>query len=269
MVKSEQKKRILITGISKGIGREMAIFLNNKNYSVTGTCRNPETIPDKIPGVNYLSLDLSKPESIKRCAKQVGKIDVLINNAGHSQLGAMEDTNIESYRHLYEVALFGTLDLTKQILPGMRLQRKGLIIFIGSLASTFPLPYFSNYCSVKAAIKNLSYSLRAEVKQFGVDVCLIEPSDMKTSIIPDFAINEQSEYSFNANKVKESVAQKMQKADSPVKMAKLTQRIIETNSPKARYVIGGVSPILSFCKRFVSDAIVEKTILKMYKVSEA
>lgn len=261
-------KNVFITGISKGLGCEIALQLINEGYNVIGTSRNPDLITNKIPGVKYLQLELSDMNSIENCVIQLSDIDILIHNAGYSQLGALEETSISQYKQMYEVGLFGIIRLTQLILPSMRDRKSGRIVFIGSLAAQFPQPYYTSYSSVKAALKNLSYCLRAELKQFNIDVCIVEPSDLKTSLEPEFFYNEKSEYYQNAINIREQVRQNMQKAGDSAKIGLLIKDILKKKKLKPRYVVGKNAFIFSFLKRFVSDSFVEFVIMKMYNVKK-
>ena len=110
--------KVFITGISKGIGRSIAERLSkNPQIVVCGSCRNPESVSDKLQGVEYLTLDLSNSESIKACTEKLTDIDILINNAGQSQIGSIEDVSMDKIRGMYEINLFGNIELLKGVIP--------------------------------------------------------------------------------------------------------------------------------------------------------
>ena len=258
-------KTIFITGISKGIGRAIAEKLvKQKDYKVMGSCRNPESLTDKIAGVNYIALDLSNSESIQACAKQLQDIDILINNAGQSQIGAVEEVSMDKIRGMYEINLFGNIELIQTVVGSMRQKRNGLIINIGSMTGSFALPLYSSYCASKAAFQMFSLCIRQELGQFGITVSHIEPNDIKTTITPDLIYKEGGAYEKLAKTVREQVRIKMAKAEDPIIVANLVDTIIHTNKPKARYTVGGNGNFLVFMKRFVSDRFIEKSTMKLY-----
>ncbi|MBW6458646.1 MAG: SDR family NAD(P)-dependent oxidoreductase, partial [FCB group bacterium] len=129
---SKQHHRVLVTGASSGIGKAIALLLKNEGFEVIGTSRDPDNIKEKIPGVRYEALDMQDPASIQACAGRIGDIDILINNAGQSQIGPLEEVPMEKIRELFEVNCFGIMQLTKSLLPGMRERRKGIIINVSS-----------------------------------------------------------------------------------------------------------------------------------------
>ncbi|MFA6922716.1 MAG: SDR family oxidoreductase [Bacteroidales bacterium] len=258
------KQKVFITGISKGIGRNIAELLNQKGFEVSGSCRNPEKLTDKLSGVKYIPLDLNGKNSILKCKDLIGDIDVLINNAGQSQIGAVEEIKTEDIRNIFDINFFGSIELIKQFLPLMREKKKGLIINIGSMAGSFALPMYSSYCSSKAAFQMFSLCLRQELKQFGITVVHVEPNDIKTSISPELIYKEGGPYENLAKTVREKVKQKMDKSDSPEVVSHLILKIIKSKNTNPKYAVGGSAYMLMFLKRFLSDRTAEKITMKMY-----
>ncbi len=156
----------------------MARLLASRGYNVVGTCRRPESIPP-IPGVHLIAMEQSDPASIDRgfaeAVKQLGHIDVLINNAGTGELGAVEDTSLEEARRMFEVNYFSMVQLTKLCLPGMRERKSGAILQMGSIVFSLQFPFKAQYCASKAALSAFSLSLRHEVYPYGIRVHLFEP----------------------------------------------------------------------------------------------
>ena len=258
-------KKVFITGISKGIGRSIAEKLvKQSDFTIVGSCRNPETVTNKIDGVEYLALDLSKSESIQACAEKLQDIDIIINNAGQSQIGALEDISMDKMRGMYEINLFGNIELLQAVIGQMRIKKSGLIINIGSMTGSFALPLYSSYCASKAAFQMLSLCLRQELHQFGIKVAHVEPNDIKTTITPDLIYKTGGAYEKLAITVREQVRIKMAKAQEPEIVANLIDKIIKSKEPKARYTVGGNGPFLVFLKRFVTDRFIEKSTMKLY-----
>jgi len=259
-------EKVFITGISKGIGRSVAEYLNEKGYSVAGTCRNPANQKDKIPGVEYYSLDVTNQASIDSLEPVLAQVDILINNAGQSQLGAVEEMPLQKYKDLIDINVVGLIGVTQKVLPGMRKRRRGTIINIGSMVGSFPLPYSTSYCMTKAAVQSFTISMRQELKQFGIKVVLVEPNDIKTTIEPDFALGEDSEYKPQAQKVREQIRSNMSKAQSPVIVAKKILKIIKARNPSPKYAVGGNGELLLFAKRLLPDKLAEKLTMKTYNL---
>ena len=258
-------KTVFISGISKGIGRAIAEKLvTQKDFKIKGSCRNPESVTDKIAGVEYIALDLSDSTSIQACAKQLQDVDIMINNAGQSQIAAIEEISMDKIRNMYEINLFGNMELIQAVIGQMRQKKSGLIINIGSMTGSFALPLYTSYCTSKAAFQMFSMCIRQELGQFGINVSHVEPNDIKTTITPDLIYKEGGPYEKLAKTVREQVRIKMAKAEDPEIVAKLIDKIIHTKKPKARYTIGGNGNFLVFMKRFVSDNFVEKSTMKLY-----
>lgn len=117
---SQTSQTVLVTGATSGIGAEVARQLVQRGHRVFGTSRNPDTVADPIAGVTYVRLDNADYASAQACADEVGAVDILINNAGESQAGALEDTPMSAIEGLFRVNVFGPIALTKAVLPGMR-----------------------------------------------------------------------------------------------------------------------------------------------------
>ena len=256
--------KVLITGVSKGIGKSIAEQLSSKGFEVIGTCRNSEQVENTIKNVKYVSLDLSDKSSISKCFELVGEVDILINNAGQSQIGSVEEIEMHDIRKIFDTNFFGSIELSKQFIPSMRKNNSGLIINIGSMTGTFPLPLYSSYCSSKAAFQMFSLCLRQELKQFGITVVHVEPNDIKTTITPELIYKEGGPYEKLAKTVRENVKVKMEKADYPIVVTKLIEKIINSKNPKPKYTIGGNGCFLTFIKRFVSDRFIENSTMKIY-----
>ena len=180
-----EKKVVLITGASSGMGKETALKLIGEGHTVYGAARRIEKMNDLIEkGGHALKLDVTDHESIKAAVSQLlseqNRIDVLVNNAGYAIYGAVEDTTIEDARRQFEVNLFGLAEITKQILPTMRKQRSGKIVNITSKGGKMYTPLGAWYHATKHALEGWSDCLRLELKQFGIDVVIIEPGIIQT-----------------------------------------------------------------------------------------
>jgi NAD(P)-dependent dehydrogenase (short-subunit alcohol dehydrogenase family) len=174
---------ILLTGASSGIGRACAALLAEHGDRVYGTSRQPGGAP---AGCTALELDVTDDASVRRAVAEVlareGRIDVLINNAGHALAGALEDTSIAEAQRQLDTNFFGVVRMCQAVLPAMRAQQGGLILNMGSLAGVLGLPFQSLYSASKFALEGLTESLRLEVRPFGIHVAVLEPGDVCTPI---------------------------------------------------------------------------------------
>lgn len=174
---------VLVTGASSGIGLATARLLASRGYRVVGTCRNPGALPDA--GFPLIAMDHSDPAVVERgfaeAKRLLGSIDVLINNAGTGELGAVEDTPPEEARRLFEVNYFSAVRLTQLCLPGMRARGAGVILQIGSIVFSLQFPFKAQYCAAKAALSGFTLSLRHEVKPHGIRVHLLEPGWVRSA----------------------------------------------------------------------------------------
>jgi short-subunit dehydrogenase len=179
------KKVVLITGASAGMGKETAKLLAQNGYTVYAAARRLDKMKDLEPlGIKILSMDVTDETSMTKGVQQIleteNRIDVLINNAGFGAYGAIEDVSIENAKYQLEVNVFGAMRLTQLVLPKMRENKFGKIVNISSIGGKFALPYGGWYHASKFALEALSDALRNEVKQFGIDVIVIEPGGVKS-----------------------------------------------------------------------------------------
>nr|WP_315203274.1 SDR family NAD(P)-dependent oxidoreductase [uncultured Flavobacterium sp.] len=183
-------KTILISGASKGFGRVWAEAFLAKGYQVAATARNIDTLADLKAqygnAILPLKLDVNKREEsfevVKKVQEHFGKIDILINNAGYALNGAVEEASESEARAQFETNFFGTLWLTQAVLPIMRKQQSGHIIQVSSILGIVALPVLGLYNASKFAVEGLTETLASEVKQFGINVTLLEPNGYATDI---------------------------------------------------------------------------------------
>ena len=177
---------MLVTGCSSGIGAATARHLQDRGWTVYATARRLESVEAlAAEGCRVLPLDVtdeaSMQHAVERIEAEAGGIDVLINNAGYSQSGAVEEVPLASVRQQFETNVFGLLRLTQLVLPGMRARRRGRIVNIGSMGGRFTIPGGGIYHATKHAIEALTDALRFEVAGFGIQVVLIQPGLIRTS----------------------------------------------------------------------------------------
>ncbi|KIQ22471.1 short-chain dehydrogenase [Flavobacterium sp. MEB061] len=183
-------KTILLSGASKGFGKAWTEAFLEKGYQVAATARNIDTLNDLKAkygdAILPLKLDVNNREEsiavVEKVKQHFGKIDVLINNAGYALNGAVEEASEKEARAQFETNFFGTLWLTQAVLPIMRNQKSGHIIQVSSILGIATLPNLGLYNASKFAVEGLTETLAQEVKQFGINVTLVEPNGYFTDI---------------------------------------------------------------------------------------
>jgi len=266
-------KIVLITGASSGMGKETAHLLLKNGYEVYAVARRIELMNDlKKAGAHVLKMDITLDEDIKNVVNQIikekGQIDILINNAGFGMYGAMEDTTIEDARYQFEVNIFGLARLTQLVLPGMRNQKSGKIINISSMGGKIYTPLGSWYHATKHALEGWSDCLRIEVKQFGIDVVIIEPGLIQTEfgdvmLKPMMQRSGNSAYSEMARKVEKATKDIYEKGQaSPASVvSNAILKSIRARNPKTRYAVGKMAKLGKFARNFLGDKLYDKALM--------
>ncbi|MGM3175786.1 oxidoreductase [Dickeya lacustris] len=185
MSKAHKAHVVVVTGVSSGIGRAVAKTFAGQGCKVFGTVRNLASAPP-LPGVTLIEMDVREDDAVKRgiqsIVEQAQRIDVLINNAGTSLVGAVEETTTAEAHALFETNVFSIMRTVQAVLPHMRAQGRGRIVNISSVLGFLPAPYMGLYCASKHAVEGLTESLDHEVRQFGIRVTLVEPSFTRTNL---------------------------------------------------------------------------------------
>jgi NAD(P)-dependent dehydrogenase (short-subunit alcohol dehydrogenase family) len=180
-------KTILITGCSSGIGYSTAISLKKRGHNVIATARKSNDVLRLTQeGFTSLRLDLADSDSIQSAVKQAialtdGKIDALFNNGAFGQVGAVEDLSRDTLRLQFETNLFGTHELTNLLLPLMRKQGHGRIIYNSSVLGLVAMPYRGAYNASKFALEGLADTLRQELYGMPIYISLIEPGPIQSN----------------------------------------------------------------------------------------
>lgn len=178
-------KTVLITGASSGIGKAAARLFAQRGWNVVATMRNPADGAD-LEGENVLvaRLDLLDTDSIHAAVSaahdRFGAVDVLLNNAGYGAYGPLEATPMSVIRRQFEVNLFGLIEVTKAVLPGMRERKSGTVVNVSSIGGRMAYPLGSLYHGSKWAVEGLSEAMHYELRSFGGRVRIVEPGGVKT-----------------------------------------------------------------------------------------
>jgi NAD(P)-dependent dehydrogenase (short-subunit alcohol dehydrogenase family) len=241
-------KVIFITGCSTGIGWDLAKHLSGAGYQVAATARNVNALKD-LPAALKLPLDVTDNDSVQQAVagtiEQLGRIDVLVNNAGYALMGALEEISIEQVQQMFDVNLFGVLRMIQRVTPHMRAQCSGRIINISSIAGKLSTPVNGAYSASKFAVEALSDALRVELEPFGIHVIVVEPGAIKTNF-EDTAHAHTREILANASspyqplyRLSDQFAESMRQQEvEPTIVSQVIQQAIEASRPKARYHAG-------------------------------
>ena len=245
-----ERKVILITGASSGIGFETALRLAAQGHTVYGAARRVELMePLEESGVKIIKMDVTDEASmsggVQKIIEAEGRIDVLVNNAGYGYLGAIENVSIEEARRQLEVNLFGLARLTQLMLPAMRQQHSGRIINISSIAGKGVIPFGGWYNVSKFSVEAFSDALRMEVKPFGIDVSIIEPSGIKTPwgiIAADNLETTSRDSAYEEQGMKMATMLRRIYSSNllslPKSIAKAIDRAVNSRRPRVRYRAG-------------------------------
>lgn len=239
-----EKKVVLVTGASSGLGKATAELLSRSGYRVFGTSRNSAAAAPAPIDYEMVALDVRSDDSVAACIEHImkaaGRIDVSVNNAGYELSGALEETSLAEAQAQFETNFFGAARIVKAVLPHMRCRRSGQIINIGSLAGLMGVPFHGYYSAAKFALEGYSESLRYEVRNFNIWVSIIEAGFMKTNLGAStvHAAREIDAYSAMRQGAHNFFKQAVAKGDDPAVTARLILSLIGTRKPKLRYRTG-------------------------------
>ena len=243
----------LITGCSTGFGRFLAMEALAKGYNVVVAARNPNDVNDIV--ANYptsslvVKLDVTKlneiKESVAATIEKFGQIDVLVNNAGIGYFGAIEESEEEEVRRMFEINVFGLAHMTQAVLPFMRKQKSGHILNVASIGGLRSFPGVGFYNATKYAVDGLSESLSKEVAPLGIKVTIVAPSGFRTDWAGRSA-NESKiiieDYASTAGKNRSDIrAISGHQAGDPVRAAKAMIQVVEAENPPLRLLLGAAA----------------------------
>lgn len=258
----------LVTGASSGIGAAVARALVARGYRVVGTSRRPESAPP-IDGVEFVALDLTDAASIAACMAAVGPVDVLVNNAGESQVGAFEEVPADEVERHFRLNVFGAVRLTQQVLPGMRERGFGRIVMVGSMQASFPLAFRSAYGASKAALRAFADALRQEVSPYGVGVATVEPGAIRTGISERRTRFGEagSPYQHDYDAVSKALDGNEAKGVSPERVAEVVVRAVEAGRPRPLYAVGSGAPAVFLLRRLLPTAATHRIVARKHGLS--
>ena len=263
---------VLITGISSGIGRAMAVQLVQNGFTVFGTCRDADQMTD-LEGIEVLSLDVTDEASVDACVEHVvqaaGHIDILVNNAGQLLLGAIEDTCMEEAKAQFETNFFGVVRMTQAVLLHMRRQQHGHIVNISSVAGLVGVPFIGFYSAGKFALEGFSEALWHEVKPLGINVSLVEPGFINTLIGNHAVVVPASikDYSPARENFAHAYHEHLQSSPGPESVADDVVRIVNTRTPKLRYRSGWKAGLIFYLSRLIPERLLVMAMRKEFQLN--
>lgn len=270
-------KVILITGASSGIGKDAALSLIKQGHIVYGAARRISKMKDIVEaGGHSIKMDVLKKEDVDKAVDQVmgeqNRIDVLVNNAGYGLWGAVETITIDEAKRQFDVNLFGLAYLTKKVIPLMRNQKSGKIINMSSMGGKVYTPFGAWYHATKYALEGWSDCLRIELKDFGIDVILIEPGVIKTefqNVMMGSTLKRSlgTPYEKKIRALEKATEEMYARGlgSPPSIITKLISKAIDSQKPRRRYVGGLFAKPMLFIKKWFGDKLYEKAIKSQVK----
>ena len=260
-----EKKVFLITGASSGIGASAAELLLARGHIVYGAARRTDRLAALSgKGLRALAMDVTDDAAMEAGVRQIlddeSRIDGLVNNAGYGEYGSLEDTPLDKARYQFEVNVFGLARLIQLVLPTMRAQRSGRIVNISSIGGRIGEPHGAWYHATKFAVEGLSDSLRMELKQFDIDVVVIQPGAIKTewnAIARDKLVETSGSGPYGELARKHAAflrqADEGNQASEPEVVGKAIVKALLSRKPKTRYAIGGGAKPVLWMRRLLPD----------------
>jgi len=272
---------VLITGCSSGIGAATAARLRRQGWQVHATARRVETLgPLAAMGCHTLALDVTDEASMQAAVGEVlretDRIDALVNNAGYSQSGAVEEVPLEEVRRQFETNVFGLVRLTQLVLPSMRARGRGRIVNIGSMGGRLTFPGGGIYHATKHALEAITDALRFEVAGFGVEVVLIQPGLIRsgftaavTKALAPLA-SARGPYAHFTQEVERITRESYEQgpmarlAGEPEDVAAVVAEALSARSPKTRYRVTNSAHLFMTLRALAPDRLWDASLARTY-----
>ncbi len=269
----ETKEVVLVTGVSSGIGAMTARALVRDGYRVFGTVRSASgAVPD---GVERVVLDVRDEGSIRAAVDGIlaktGRIDALVNNAGGTIMGALEETDVAQAQALFDVNFFGAVRVTNAVLPVMRKQRAGRVVFVSSVVGFLPAPFMGFYAASKHALEAYAESLDHECRTLGVRAVLVEPGFMRTKIDANAveAARTIDDYADTRQRVRAAMTRMLEAGDDPQLVAEAIASVLRAPNPKLRHPVGKGAGMLAALRSFMPASLFERSFRREFRVDAA
>jgi NAD(P)-dependent dehydrogenase (short-subunit alcohol dehydrogenase family) len=268
---TNQPQVVLVTGASSGIGLACATHLQQRGYTVFGANRQPR--PD-VPFVT-LRMDVTDEQSVQdgisTIVQQTNRLDAVINCAGFSCVGAVEDHSVAEAQEQLNTNFLGTFRVCQAVLPVMRQQRAGTIINVGSIGGMVGLPFQGAYSAAEFAKTGLTEALRFEARPFGIHVTLIRAGDVDTEITLHRrhvqAAQRGSVYAAQFRTTLAIMEEDERSGITPLKVAQVVEKILTSRSPRGVYTVGPIFEVFAATARpFVPARFFEWALRKYYRL---
>lgn len=266
-------RTILVTGCSTGIGRAAAVTLAERGHHVIATARRIDSIAElQSLGCEVVALDVTDESSIRAAVDAAGpSVEALVNNAGYSQSGPVEEIDLADLRRQFETNVFGLVRLTQLLVPAMRERRWGRIVNVSSMGGRMTLPGGGAYHATKYAVEALSDAMRYELRPFGIDVVLVEPGPVNTNFGATATATVPSASAvyadFNAGVTKlvtKTYAKRPRGSSRPEAIADVIASSIEARWPKTRYLVGATAKTLVAAHAVLPDRWFDRLLATQY-----
>ena len=266
-------RTVLVTGGSSGIGAATVRLFTERGYRALATCRDPRRLPAeyRVPGVDYLPLELGDPDSVQRLLDHLGPdpaVDVLVNNAGISQAGPFEDLTTEQLGQLFTTNVLSQVQLTQGLLPAMRARGHGSVVMVGSMLASFPAPFRSGYVASKAALKGFVLAARPELAPHGVRLTVVEPGTTATGVLERRAHHQVdgSVYAERFAAFLDRMHWYDQRGTPPQLVAERIWTAATAARPRPVYAVGDRAPLVLTFRRLISARLAERLMARRYGV---
>lgn len=274
-----EKKVVLITGCSTGIGRALALRFKKNDFVVYATARRLEDIDDlKRNGIKTEKLDVNNSEDIKRVVdyiqKEDGSIDILVNNAGYAVMGPMAELSVESIRLQMETNVVSIAAMSKAVTPGMVKRKKGTIVNIGSISGVLTTPFSGIYCASKAAVHAMGDAMRMELAPFNIRVLTVQPGAIKSSF-GETASKSVAGYDCRDNSfyapIADAIQQRAQSSqENPTSVEEFSEKLVsEIMIGKKKVVrIGRMSTYIPIMAKWLPKSLLDKILSKKFSLNK-
>ncbi len=256
-------RTVLITGSSKGIGKETALYFARKGWNVVATMRNPKerkTDLSSVSGITVVHLDVLDRSSIKKAVKYTQKefkrIDVIVNNAGYPIFGPFEETTKEQVDKQFNTNVMGLMDVTREVLPLMKKQKSGVIVNVASVGGRIGFPLYGVYNSTKWAVEGFSEALQYELRQFNIKVKVIEPGKIQTEFYgssQEIGKRKLKEYNKLIKKVEKGI--NGYGGSQPSVVAETIYKAATDGNWRLRYRVGSTSGLTLTLRKLLPESV--------------
>jgi NAD(P)-dependent dehydrogenase (short-subunit alcohol dehydrogenase family) len=253
-------KVALVTGASSGFGQATAARLSTQGFRVFGTSRAP--LHNEASNFELLPLDVNSEAFVQMCVQTIlgrtGRIDLLVNNAGFAQAGALEETGLEEARAQFDTNVFGVLRMLKAVLPVMRKQGGGQIITVSSLLGVVAMPYLGLYASSKFALEGMIEGLYHELRPFHIKVSLVEPTFFRTKFDARPPAAPLAAYASARQSMMQFVREAVEQGPDPEQVARRILQLATSAAPPLRSSVGPRASLLVALRHWLPPRLFEQ-----------